>query len=73
VLLSDRMPYKHVIAGLLKSGLGSDRFWARNPPPSAMYYFFQTTISIAGPLKKIIARACCVPAMDCGRRSGPDL
>jgi hypothetical protein len=32
MLLLDRLPNKHVIAGLLNIGLGSDRFWARNPP-----------------------------------------
>jgi len=58
-----------MIMGPLKGGLGSHLFWAHNPPPFATYYFFQTTVSIAGPLKKVIARAHHIPAMDCGHRS----
>jgi hypothetical protein len=33
-----------------------------------MYYFCQTTVSIVGPLKKIITQACRIPAMDFGCR-----
>jgi hypothetical protein len=63
------MLYKHVIMGPLKGGLGSHHLLARNPPPFSTYYFFQTMTSIVGPLKKIIARACRVLAMDCGSQS----
>jgi hypothetical protein len=41
----------------------------RLKPPFAMYYFFQTTVSIAGPLKKIISSERCIPAMEFFHRS----
>jgi hypothetical protein len=67
------MSFKHVIAGVVEGGLDPDRLWARNPPQATMYPSNNTMVPIAGPLRKINARAVYVPAMKCGHRSDDDL
>jgi hypothetical protein len=66
------MSFKHVIAGVVEGGLDSDRLWARNPPQAATYPSKNTMVPIVGPLRKINARAVCVPAMNYSRRSDYD-
>jgi polyferredoxin len=40
--------HQHVIAEVVKGGLGPHRFDPRNPPPTATYLFRYTLVSIAG-------------------------
>jgi len=67
------MSFKHVIVGAVEGGLDLDRLWAHNPPQAATYPSKNTMVPIAGPLRKINARAVYVPKMKCGCRSDDDL
>jgi hypothetical protein len=67
------MSFKHLIAGDVEGGLDSDCLWARIPPQDATYPSKNTMVPIAGPLRKINARAFYVPTMKRGRRSDDHL
>jgi hypothetical protein len=58
-----------VIAEVAKGGLDPHHSDPRNPPPTIMYLFRYTMVSIAGPLYNFNVRACFVLTMKCGRRS----